>query len=235
MKYMGSKDKYARTLIPLIMKGRKKDQYYVEPFVGGGNMIDKVNGNRIGSDYNKIAIHALMAVRDNLRDIPKNNKEFTELDYTLLRENKDTLVGYQAFASFAYSFGGKFLGGWGRGLNNKKIPRDYVAESYRNAVIQSPKLSGVQLINRSYDDLKIPDNSIIYCDPPYTGTTKYSHEFDHDKFYVWCREMHRQGHKIFISEYSMPDDFKLVWSKEVASSLTVVGKRKREIEKLYTL
>ena len=28
------------------------------------------------------------------------------------------------------------------------------------------------------------------------------------------------GHKIFVSEYSMPDDFKCVWQKEIVSSLT---------------
>ena len=40
MKYLGSKNKIAKHLLPIILKDRKPEQYYVEPFMGGGNMID---------------------------------------------------------------------------------------------------------------------------------------------------------------------------------------------------
>ena len=56
MKYMGSKNRFAKELLPIILKYRKEHQYYVEPFVGGCNMIDKVKGNRIGADANKYLI-----------------------------------------------------------------------------------------------------------------------------------------------------------------------------------
>ena len=42
MKYMGSKRRYARELLPIILEGRQNSQHYVEPFVGGFKMIDKV-------------------------------------------------------------------------------------------------------------------------------------------------------------------------------------------------
>lgn len=53
----------------------------------------------------------------------------------------------------------------------------------------------------SYDDVKIKNNSVIYCDIPYKGTQEYiSGAFDYDKFYKW-----RQTQKsIYISEYNMP-------------------------------
>lgn len=51
MKYMGSKARHAKELLPIILKDRKPGQWYVEPFVGGANMIDKVDGNRIGGGY----------------------------------------------------------------------------------------------------------------------------------------------------------------------------------------
>ena len=44
MKYMGSKNRIAKHILPIILKDRKENQYYVEPFVGGANMIDKVQG-----------------------------------------------------------------------------------------------------------------------------------------------------------------------------------------------
>lgn len=45
MKYMGSKRRVAKYILPIMLAERKPDQWWVEPFVGGGNMIDKVEGN----------------------------------------------------------------------------------------------------------------------------------------------------------------------------------------------
>jgi DNA adenine methylase len=56
MKYMGSKARFAKYLLPIILKERTEEQYYVEPFVGGCNIIDKVKGKRIASDNNKYLI-----------------------------------------------------------------------------------------------------------------------------------------------------------------------------------
>ena len=42
MKYMGSKARHAKELLPIILKDHTPDMWYVEPFVGGANMIDKV-------------------------------------------------------------------------------------------------------------------------------------------------------------------------------------------------
>lgn len=81
MKYMGSKARIVKYILPIILKERKECQWYVEPFVGGANMIDKVSGNRIGADSNPHLIEALKLIRDNLQIIPKNNSEFTEDDY----------------------------------------------------------------------------------------------------------------------------------------------------------
>ena len=105
-------------------------------------MIDKVKGSRIGSDLNKYVIEALKSIRDCLNELPKTKKEFTELNYKELRQNDD--YKHKGYAGFAFSYGGKWLGGWRRDKENK---RDYVAESYRNAQKQSPKLKGVELLN----------------------------------------------------------------------------------------
>ena len=50
MKYMGSKARFAKEILPITLQGRKPNQYYVEPFVGGCNIMDKVKGNRIGAE-----------------------------------------------------------------------------------------------------------------------------------------------------------------------------------------
>ena len=154
---MGSKNRIAKEILPIMLKERGQ-RTWVEPFVGGGNMIDKVQGKRIGADINHYLIDALIAIRDCVMDLPKNNKEFTEDDYKALRKSDD--YKYKGYAGFAFSYSGKWLGGWCRDGLNK---RDYVNESYKNAINQSPLLQGVRLVNESYLDLQIPDNSLIYC------------------------------------------------------------------------
>ena len=79
MKYMGSKNRIAKYILPIMLAKRGSNQYWVEPFVGGANMIDKVSGKRIGSDSNFYTISALIAIRDYVDELPKNNKEFTFL------------------------------------------------------------------------------------------------------------------------------------------------------------
>ena len=227
---MGSKNRIAKHILPIMLAERKPDQWWVEPFVGGGNMIDKVRGKRIGADINHYLIDALIAIRDFVVDLPKNNSQFTEADYKALRKSDD--YKYKGYAGFAFSYGGKWLGGWRRDGLNK---RDYVAESYKNAINQSPLLQGVRLVNESYLDLQIPENSLIYCDPPYEGTTKYKDDFNHVVFWQWCRDMASKGHIIFVSEYNAPDDFECVWQKEIVSSLAKNTGTKRGVEKLFRL
>lgn len=231
MKYMGSKNRIAKYILPIILKDRKDGQWYVEPFVGGANMIDKVDGNRIGSDINKYVIEALISIRDNIDLLPKNNSEFTEEMYNQLRLNDD--YRFKGYVGFTASYGGKWLGGWSRTDANAIKQRDYVAESYRNALKQSPKLKNSILVSHKYNHLDIPDNSIIYCDPPYESTTKYKDNFNHNEFWEWCRDKSKEGHKVFISEYNAPNDFECIWSMEVNSSLTKDTGSKKATEKLF--
>ena len=59
MKYMGSKNRIAKHILPIMLEHRTEGMTWVEPFVGGANMIDKVEGKRIGADINFYLIDAL--------------------------------------------------------------------------------------------------------------------------------------------------------------------------------
>lgn len=231
---MGSKARIAKYLLPITLKDRKEGQWYVEPFVGGANMIDKVEGNRIGADSNKAVIDALIFIRDC--NTPKNNDEYSESDYSkdsvMARLGKD-IGGLASYALIAFSFGAKWIGGWSRGKNSKGEHRDYVNEQHKASEKQRPLLKSVNLVNSSYGDLEIPPNSIIYCDPPYAGTTKYKDDFNHAEFWQWCREKCDEGHQVFISEYNAPDDFVCIWQQELNVSVAKEGKHKKAIEKLF--
>ena len=68
------------------------------------------------------------------------------------------------------------------------------------------RLQSLEMTNLDYRDVQIEENSVIYCDPPYANTNSYEMDLNHNKFYDWCRSQKN----CFISEYTMPIDFKLV-------------------------
>lgn len=228
MLYMGSKRRLAKHIVPIIKSLRKDGQTYVEPFVGGGNLIEKIEGNRIGSDINQDCIQALCDIRDNVEQLPRTNAEFTEEDYKKLRVTHD--YRFRSYAGFAFSWGGKWLGGWARNSENL----DYVASAFHSAMKQSPLLQGVTLLCCSYDELVVPDESFIYCDPPYKGTTAYSHYFDNSKFFDWCVCMHDKGHTVLVSEYFAPDTrFRCVWEGSIVNELVKDGDKRVARERLF--
>jgi site-specific DNA-adenine methylase len=74
---------------------------------------------------------------------------------------------------------------------------------------------------KSYNEVEILPNSVIYCDPPYRGTNGYGNEFDYGQFYDWCE---RQNELVLISEYNMPDDrFVCVWGCQHRSRLSAIA------------
>lgn len=228
MKYMGSKNRIAKHILPIMLKDRKDGQFWVEPFVGGANMIDKVDGNRIGADFNKYNICLFKGLQEGFTppDI------VTEEDYKIARLNR-LVTPLISFIGYGCSYSGKWFGGFARGNTPKGTPRNYCLESKKNIMKQFDNLTGVSFIHSSYQDLDIPDCSIIYCDPPYENTTSYKDKFNHKDFWEWCRIMSNKGHTVFISEYNAPEDFESVWEKEIVSSLTRDTGSKKATEKLF--
>lgn len=218
---MGSKARFAKEILPIVLKGRTSEQTYVEPFAGGMNMIDKVEGMRIANDIHTELIEMWKAlVCDNWKP-----PHYTKEQYQQIRTNKkgysDNIVGW---VGFNISYSGKYFGGYAGQVKTKLgTIRDYQEEAQRNVQKQVNKLKGVVFTNTEYWNIELPPNSIIYCDPPYQNTTKYSHEFNHSLFWDWCREKSKQGHKVYVSEYNAPEDFVCVWHKEAKSSLSANG------------
>lgn len=230
MKYMGSKNRHAKELLPIILNNRYDGQCYVEPFVGGANMIDKVDGWRIGADVNHYLICLLKALQNGW--LPPEN--ISEEEYANIKNNPDAVEPHLAgYVGFQLSYGAMWFGSYRR---DNEGNRNYANEAFRNVSKQAPNLSGIDFRCQSYRDLNLPAQSLIYCDPPYEGTAKYKAneiEFDHGDFWQWCREVTRKGHDVFVSEYQAPDDFVCIWEKQVNSSLTKDTGAKKNIERLF--
>ena len=226
MKFMGSKNRIAKHILPIILKDRTEGQWYVEPMCGGCNIIDKVTGNRLANDVHFELIEMFRALQNGW--VPPTS--VTEQEYTIIKKGDNHAL--RGYVGFNMSYAGKWWGGYRR--DNIGI-RDYAGESFRNIEKQTPLLTGVDFKNASYELLKIPLNSIIYVDPPYRGTTKYASGVDYEELHQWCRDKKAEGHRVFISEYQMPDDFICVWKKPQTSSLTKDTGAKVAIEKLFTI
>ena len=73
--------------------------------------------------------------------------------------------------------------------------------------------------SKSYNEIEIPKDAIIYCDPPYAGTAEYKEGgFNHKEFWDWVRKISKTN-KVYISEYTAPCDFKTILEFSQKSTL----------------
>ena len=233
MKYVGSKNRISKQLAPIIQSyiDDNNIKAYWEPFVGGCGMMDKIEcERRVGSDIHPYLIALLKQASVDTSCFPKT---ISEEEYKAVRNNPsnypDWYVGLVGFCSF----GGKWWGGYPRGFKNDGVtPRDIPNETIRNLIKQAPQLKGIIFHQWDYKDITCIKNVVIYCDPPYQSTTKYSTGyFNHEEFYEWARKMSKNN-IVLISEYNMPDDFECIWEQELTCTLDK-NKRSKRIERLF--
>jgi DNA adenine methylase len=203
--YLGSKADHATEILAVTLAKRKPKQTYVEPFLGGANIMCRVphdQGPRIGSDINPYMIAFLKSL--SLGWKPPNYVD--EKTYNAIRrkpkEYPPELVG---FVGTGCSFGSQWLGPYVKdddsGVHRAKL-------SSANALRDAPGLKGAAFVVSTYDALAIPPNSIVYCDPPYVNTAGYMDEHQEQwrayKFWRWADKMVDEGHTVFVSEYKDP-------------------------------
>ena len=233
MHYVGSKNRLAKDIIPIIQSFiTPATRGYIEPFVGGANVLDKIaHHNRIGCDLH----HYLIAVLNAFADGWVPPKSITEDEYAEIKKSPesypDYLVGY---AGFQLSFGGRWFGVYRR---DKLGKRNYAEEAHRESLKQLPLLKGCKFYECDFRKINPEELSgyVIYCDPPYKDTFSYSVNFPYEEFYAWVRSASKNN-VVLVSEYNMPEDFTCIWSKERSVFLNndaIREDRKPTVEKLY--
>ena len=226
---MGSKRRIAKHLLPIMLAECEKNSItkWVEPFVGGANMIDKVPDTfeRVGYDLNPHTIAALVGIRDHVDEFPCEVSE--EYFKSLKGEPPHPITSWiRSHCAFGGFFGNTYA------RNNRGT--NYCMEGRKNTIKQSANLQKVELICESYENLDF-ENCLIYCDPPYANTSGYkTGEFDHDKFFDWCREQ-AKNNIVFVSEYNAPEDFIELWRGEIKTNFASTRKAATHnaIEKLF--
>lgn len=240
MKYMGSKARIAKDILPIMLDD--EHDTFIDCFMGSGAVIGNVSKKyrRIANDKNRYLVamfKSLVNGKEFPRCIPRElYNDVRDCWHGKNDKYQDDMVGWVGFMA---SFNGRFFDGGYSGhsvVGSNGKSRDYIKEQISNTRSELDKLMGVEFHDGDYRDLEIPEKSIIYCDIPYKDTKQYdvSRNFDYERFYSWCKEKAKEGHKVFISEYRMPDDFTCVWQKQVTNSLNPT-RTKRPIEKLFTI
>ena len=226
MRYVGTKRKLAKGILPFIEKALETlpNAKYIEPFVGGCNMIDQVKHHtRIGCDANKYLIELYKMARTN----PEKLLEVECLSrpgYKYLRSNKEPYYEwYVGLMGFMPTFNNQWFHSFSEDLHPGKF-----SASIRSLIKQD--LSGIKLINCDYQSIPVGKGNVIYCDPPYIIEDFYKMPFNHVEFYDWVRDASRDN-IVLISEYEMPNDFTCIWQKVVKPGINSIARNK--VEKLF--
>lgn len=234
MVYIGSKSRIAKEIVPIIQSYIDKNNIhnYLEPFCGGGNVIDKVKcEHKYASDVHPYLIALLKQAQKDISAFPET---ITLEEYKDVKDNKEKYpTWYVGLVGFCASFGEGYFEGYAR---DKKGIRNIPNERIRNLIKQSPNLKDIQFTCCDFRHIKPTiKNFVIYCDIPYKNSKKYkTNDFPYDEFYDWCRQM-AKNNIILVSEYNCPNDFECIWQKEIKTSLCIDRAKidSKRVEKLF--
>lgn len=230
MRYQGGKSRISKEIATTITKfsGGGTNACLVSLFCGSCSVESKLTSfhNKILNDNHKYLIALLNGVKNGY-ELPE---KITEEEYKYIKNHKDEDPILTGFVGFGCSFGGKWFGGYAR----NKTGTNYALQSKKSLLKDMSNLMNAEFVCYDYRDVILPDNSVIYADPPYDGTTGYGHQkFDSIVFWEYMREI-STSHLVFISEQKAPDDFIPIWEKPFTRTLDVNKNNQFKVtEKLF--
>lgn len=247
MIFQGSKAKYAESIVPKLQRiiDENDIKCYIEPFVGGANVIDKIHCEvKIGYDKNAPLIALHRKAQENFESIPthgsnelwyraKDIYRATQGDPRKINENPDAP---ELWEIGAIAFLGSFNhGGFSRGYAKPEGERDAYNEAYRNLQKQAMSEEYKNICFLWVPDytettpIGIINKTLYYCDPPYEGTKPYGYafetKFDYKEYWDWIRELSKTAF-VICSEQHFPIDFNILWEKEVNRTMSTSNKFK---------
>lgn len=179
-------------------------------------------------DYKKA--YWYLIVYDDFSLYQKYSTKLSDEIYKKTRKIKDTkqkrIICRHEIENYFIENHNAFLSG-----HNQRTECKHIITTYSEIVkfLQLERLERLQSLERlerlevlrgSYKDVKIENNSVIYCDIPYKNTDDYLCDFDHEEFYSWAEKQQN----IYISEYSMPiDRFSCIYSTKKRQNLNGGG------------
>lgn len=213
MQYFGGKARIAKPLAEYLNSQLKEGQPFVDLFCGSCNVVSKIDPNRIriANDLH----YELIALLKSTQNGCFNPVRISEEEYKAIKKdrNENYPAWFRGFVGFGLSFSGKWFGGFARNSRGD----DYFSNAVNSVQKKSEKLLDVEFSNKSYKDVALPENSMLYCDIPYKNSVGYSvGDFNHEEFYKWAEQKQSEGFIVLVSEYSknVPEGWEIVWQYE---------------------
>lgn len=234
MQYFGGKQRIVKDIVPVLKEYIKnKDMKFIDAFCGSSKVsIEMVKTipeiNIEAYDLNNYLINMFNGLKKGW--IPPSL--ITKEEYTKIKSNKDTNKALTGFVGFGCSFAGKWFGGYAK--NNSG--RNYAETAQRSLINDVKFIKNINYEAKNFFNL-ISNDNLIYCDPPYKGTTAYGFvgNFDNNKFWNKVREL-SLNNIVIVSEYEAPADFECIWRKKVKLDIRNKSNLKEErVEKLFIL
>lgn len=205
MKYMGSKSRIAKYIVPILQECIDSNNVTTYRVQKGKPLLDEVTRDT----YNLV------------REAWRNGTDKDKYEQW-----------YVGNVGFLASYNGRwFDGGYAKPTSiktsNGNKTRDYYQESKRNLEKQASDLLTVSLNCTSYEQYLKTDYSGVcfYLDPPYFHTKEFgiATNFNSVDFWNFTRELSKNNY-VYISEQCAPDDFETVWAKPVLRSINAQNK-----------
>jgi DNA adenine methylase len=234
MRYLGGKSRVAKHICEVMLQESPGRTLYVEPFLGSAN-IAAIMVPHFGESTLSDACEDLVLLWQAALGGWVPPVAITEERYAVLRNGQPSAE--RAFAGFGCSFGGKWFGGYARSPHRTE---DIVGASSRSVARKATLMRGGNptVIHGGYAEvlasIDLPEGTVIYCDPPYAGTTGYAAVGAFDSVAFWRRmaAVAETGADVYVSESEAPAGWLTVWEATPQESL---GRHStaRRVERLY--
>jgi len=209
---MGGKSRLAKSISRAILDNTSSRSLYLEPFVGGGSVLAEMAPEFTQSLAGDIQPDLILMWNALLFDRWEPPVAVTEDEHRALKVAEPSAL--RGFVGFGTSWGGRFFEGYARSGK-----QDYAKTSASALLKKRGKiLAGtwpLRMSNRPYQEWLPASGQVVYCDPPYAGTKKYSNvqDFDNAKFWATMDEWVCYGADVFVSEYTAPAHWDSVWEQ----------------------
>lgn len=211
--FIGNKFKLLDQLLPKFDYTKKT---FVDLFVGGGsvytNVLDKYDHIIINDiikelvEIHKSLLFDLENFTNNVKNIipirthkeqylklreSYNFEKTPEKLYALILSCSRSIMRYNMKFEFNQTYGN---GIWGKTMDNR------VLEFYNHLL---PYKDKIQYNYQSFENVSIPDDSMIYLDPPYintfTGYNRYWKKHNEERLYQFILDMNNRGNSFVLS------------------------------------
>lgn len=234
MTYLGGKARCAEEIARIInAQPHDPRAAFVSPFCGSGaveSLVKGFNKKRL-SNFNRYTVAMLKeaaAGRIYPDEVPESEYERLKSE---VRSGMCGDVALAGFVGFGCTFGGAFYAGYARDPSGR---RKYAAAASRSMKKTGELLRGAEIFRSDYRTARIGYWDVVYCDPPYKGTSGFrcTPPFDSEAFWTWAR-ITSLSNLVFISETEAPEDFACVWEKEIRAHAFSGDRNKMRTEKLF--